>query len=385
MDVVEDRCPYLTPFPISSVNLISAPTSTGKTWLIEHFIKHRDFYFQQKPLVDILIVLCNPRVDWKLDDKDKDDIEKTTQEEDNQEATATAAKLVVETIQLAEFDPDEIVRPGQLVVFEDCQTITESIRVTINVLAHHLELATVFILCQGILGSPSTFPLLSICHRLILFGSSNSAVRLGKFVIQQFYSDQEIKTFLKAIISRAEQQKTTCLIELNQIAGPNQTHFIAIDCLGSLPEEGGIIFYPHPSKIDMYQQTFSDAFLEVDPKDKTAAATAAKNVPKGSFFLVPAENVILRKGGKKRKRLPGSSLHDSDNDDEEQEEDACARNWAEMVATLDDNVALHFKSNKIQLARTFAREILSNPEFCISQPQDVNCGSGEELLNKVGS
>ena len=167
------------PFPRNSVNLVTGPTSVGKTRLITHLFNHFPVYFQP-PVHRIVVVQCNSRIqpikfNFSSDINNQHDV-------------------LVEHVTLAEFSPDEL-RAGDLVVIDDVQKVTDAIRMSISVCAHHYDLVSLFIVTHSILGHVH-FELLNLVHRAILFMKSTSNIRLSKYIGAHFYPDPELKAVL---------------------------------------------------------------------------------------------------------------------------------------------------------------------------------------------
>src|SRR6266404_2483039 len=119
-----------TPFFSNSVNIISASTNSGKSFMVCEILKNRKFFFARLP-TRAVIVLCNTNVHGE---------NYLELEEDG---------FQVEVVDLAEFDAAQNLQSQDVVIFEDVQSINQNILNTINVYGHHLDLEAVFVLCQG--------------------------------------------------------------------------------------------------------------------------------------------------------------------------------------------------------------------------------------------
>ena len=332
---VSDTAKYFVAFPRNSVTLISSPTYSGKTFLVQHIIKNSRYYFAQ-PLTRVVIILCNPRVSFDFE-----------QDPEN-------PPIEVVTCSLQDFN-DDIIQTQDLVLVEDIQFLTEEIKTITNVLCHHLDLIGVILISQGLLGQPKLFPLLSLSHRIVLFLSNSASIRLSKFILQSCYQDAELKQYLKNIISYAEREKSVLLLELNPVSGPQQPCYIAISNLANFPPASmpRPIVFPHPSKKRLYMEEFQDNSAELSGLGDDLEA-----LPEGSYILVPSSQVTRKKKG----AVAGA-------------EDDCEAHWNELMDVIHDNLENNFTGKKLILAKNLVREMLSTKQFCIS-------ASGKRIMIK---
>jgi hypothetical protein len=323
---------FYVPFPRNSVTLISSPTYSGKTYFVQQIIKQSECYFAE-PLQRVVVILSNPRVEFELDEKEH--------------------KIELVKCSLQDFEED-ILQPGDFVIVEDIQFISEQVKNICNVLCHHLNLIGVVLICQGLLGQKRLFPLLSLSHRIILFLANTACIRLSKFIIQSCYQDTELKNYLKTILSHAEREKAILLLELNPVSGSQQPFYIAISRLDNFPSDKmpRPLIFAHPSKNRLYVEEYGDNAAEMDESPE------AEDLPKGSFVLVPSENIIKR----------SSKSANAGEDD-------CEKHWNEMIETIQDTIEHNFTGKKLMLAQNLLREILSSKQFCIS-------ASGKRLIIK---
>jgi len=209
--VVKMCSSFSTIFPRNSVNIISANTNAGKTHFALEVIKNWKFY-NPTPLTRVVVVLCNSSVDgnvYKLKDVD----------------------FPIDIYSIGEFEVDEHLSEGCFLIFEDVQVVTDTILRCINIYAHHCNLASLFLICQSLLGSSDLFRLISLSHRVILFFSSSAGCRVCKYISTSFFQDAELKARLAEIISFAEKNKHILLLEVNQLNGSNKSNFLAVSGL----------------------------------------------------------------------------------------------------------------------------------------------------------
>ena len=359
--------PYFSPFPTCSVTVIPAPTFTGKSWLVKQLLLHRHLYFS-RPLTRVFIVLCNPKAGL------------IELEKEEQELKRQSSSLKLIPLSLDDYNID-LPEPGDVVIFEDVQFLTDTIRDTINVVCHHVGLAAVFVLCQGLLGCKKKFELLNYCHQAVLFMQSTSVARLANYIVQQFYQDKDTKEYLKTCIAYAERKRTVLLLELNSLSSKDRGYHIAISHLQQLmdPINPFAVIHPHPGRLGMYQNKFGHCETQfqdwVSCEEKVGGSTGATGstnndddavqttsasalpLPPSSFMLVPAENVTS-KPEQKTKEEGGDSTNGTDSSDPKQL-------WKIIVDTIEDLIEQNFHSRNWMLCKNVAREILRNKEFCI--------------------
>jgi hypothetical protein len=217
MESDEDGTPSdFQPFKRNSVNLIAAPTNTGKSYLVSHLIRHRRVYFPGNPVGRVVYVYCNassansllfpppsPLPELFLEE----DNEEEGREEIEQEEAHLTEDSEIETVHLRLEDftsPKSFLREQDLVVFEDVNFAHPAIWLTVNVYTHHLNLCSTFIICQALIGGENKqklSPLLSLVHNVLLLFSSNTVARYFKYILTYFFHDGDTREYLKQILS----------------------------------------------------------------------------------------------------------------------------------------------------------------------------------------
>ena len=308
---------FSVPFLPNLVTVFPSLSSSGKSHLVKHIINHPNDYFV-KPPAKVVIVLCNSKVEAFVEDD-------------------TSVLL------LQDFHPETDLEPETLLIFEDVQALTEKISTCINVYCHHLNLAGIFILVQGLLGRSQVFPLLTLSHRVVLFLQSTAVSRLANYILQ-FYQDQELRTYIKTILAIAQRQEDIVLLEINKVRGPNQPYYVAIQGLDkfAMDSDNRPIIFPQPNKLQLYRDMYSDNYAESD-----------ETLPAGSFLLVPAENVT-----KKIAKTKGNSDHD---------QDECQLMWNQTLDLIRENLENNFPRKKLMLAENLVREIMRTQQFCVTK------------------
>jgi hypothetical protein len=322
---------YLVPFFPHSVNVICSATNSGKTTLLINILKHRNFCFV-KQIEKAIIVLCNPQVNG---------------EPYLQLADET---LEIEVIYLDEFSPKDHLSSNVVLIFEDVPSLTKDILDCINVFAHHLNLASLFIVCQTIFAEEEFKLLLSLAHRIFIYFSGTGGTKLAQHIRQFFFVNAELKEYFKTIISYAERNKNIVLFELNEIARKDKPHFLAISGFENIfDQESGdkkkpTVIFPHLHKQHQYENMFYDNETKVEGIDPAT-------LPRGSYLLVKAENVTSKK-----KKKENQSLDETD----------CEKDWNLVNEIIANDIHTGLPYNKQLKSKNLAKSILNSKFFCIT-------------------
>ena len=257
---------FFTPFYPHSVTILSAPSNAGKSTLVQNIIKNRNNCFHRE-FNRVVVIFCNEKVNSVPYD------------------TLASDQLHIESCYLQDFSTQDLL-PNDLVIFEDVLKITDAIQETIKVLAHHLDLASVFIVVQSVYNDHFKV-LLSISHQIIIFLNGTQGTKLAQQLKQYFFTSPEIKEKIKSIILEAEKYKDTVLLKLNNIARKDEPYFFAICGLENFVENFNssqrIFVFPQLHCEHLYKTMFEDNFVELDMDPNT--------IPKGAYVLVPAAQV----------------------------------------------------------------------------------------------
>ena len=323
---------FFVPFFPQSVNVISATTNSGKTSLLINILKQRNFCFI-RPFSKVVVILCNPKVDGSIYQELADD------------------SLEVDICYLEDFSPDENLSENALVIFEDVSRLSDPILECINVNAHHLDLASLFIVCQSIFAEEDFKSLLSLAHRIFIYFSGTGGTKLAQYIRKFFFVNAELKEYFGRIISYGESHKVIVLFELNEIARKDKPHFLALAGFENLFNQdtaennmGHTLVFPHLHKQNMYENEFGDNNAEIEGIDPST-------LPRGSYLLVKAENVT-------KKTKKGKTV--SDNMTE------CEKDWEHLNNMLKDDIeSLNLRQQRP--ARDLAKSMLSSKSFCISK------------------
>lgn len=325
-------------FPRHSVNLLTGPTSVGKTFFVTHIINHYKQYFvAEKNKVDrIFIVLCNERVQPVTLSPELD--------------------LPVEQVSLGDFQIDDLAE-NDLVLIDDVQHLTDTIRLALSVAVHHYNLASLFIVTHSLLGSQN-FELLNYCHRIFLFMRAASNTRLTKYIIDHFYAERELKEYLKSVVEFCVKEKDILALELNRVAHQqSEQHFLGLSHLTQWTSESSypyFLLYPMPMFEEDYSTHFKDSVAFDDPHQSPPDLPISE-LPKHTCIAVPAKVVK-------------AAIADKTKDSADIDADKCAeRNqWNQTALEIEENIEDFFPTHRWHHAKNLAREILKNPNVCVT-------------------
>jgi hypothetical protein len=227
------------------------------------------------------------------------------------------------------------------------------------VFAHHLNLASLFIVCQSIFAEEEFKLLLSLAHRIFIYFSGTGGTKLAQHIRQFFFVNAELKEYFKTIISYAERNKNIVLFELNEIARKDKPHFLAISGFENIfnqtsdnddsgDESNSItkptVIFPHLHKQHKYETMFHDNETEIEGIDPAT-------LPRGSYLLVKAENVTSKKTKKQNQML---------------NETDCEKDWKVVNDVISSDIETGLLYAKQQKAKNLAKSILNSKFFCIT-------------------
>jgi hypothetical protein len=321
-----------TPFPKYSVNIVTGPTFVGKTYFITQLVNNKKIFFDS-PVGRIVVVLCNSRVRSISFDPDLD--------------------VPVEQVLLSDFVIDHL-EDNDLVVIDDLQHITPEVKLAISVCAHHQGLASLFVVTHSLLGS-SNFELLKLCHRVFVFLGSVANKQLTKYIFDRYYSDPEIKNYLGQVLNFCSKENQVLAIELSPIGHTPQT-VLAFSHLSRLISDNYCLLYPWPH----YGQTFSRRFqtrapvrLAPDMSVNFVEGESVENLPDNTLVALPSRFLV--------QQIASTSTGAGT------EECADRQTWETTLEDIEDNIESFFPVKRWKLCKNMAKEILSNPKFCVTR------------------
>ena len=319
------------PFPRNSVNLVTGPTSSGKTYFVSRILENFQVYFQG-PVERIVVVLCNDR------------IQNLSLNLNSEEETS------IIQVPLKNFDPDQL-QENDLVVIDDLQALTDVIRLTISVCAHHYNLASLFVITHSLLGNKKNFELLSLCHRIFLFLKGTANARLFKYLNSNFYQDPDIQQALKDIVPFCQRNNQVLGLELNPLAS-NSADTKRIGVLGfshlpSLVSKGYFIIYTTSQLAMDYDEHANH--IRVEPELASDFVDENTQLPKYSLVVVPASSVISSHKPKEEEKIMCSAQ----------------QQWSETLEEIEELIEANFKPSRWRDCKNLAKEILKNKNWCV--------------------
>lgn len=334
------------PFPHGSINLLVGPSNVGKSTYVANLLQTPDLFFTRPLFQRVVVVNCHSAVG--------------TSQYQNTTTGENTATPVIHCL-LSNFEVD-ILEAGDILIFEDVQEISAVIKLAVTTIVHHLNLSGCFIICHSILGS-RLFEILQFCHQVILFLTSSAVSRLALYIVRTFFVDEQLKNYLKGIISTAESQQAILHLSLNPIAGARNPNHLALSHLLNLKEENGgfCIIYPNLRKMKDYemedcsssqQPEFEDTFLEQLPE----------NLNSESYLMINAKSV--KNLTEQQQQQQHNQRHNS------LDQAKCAENsgeeqWLLAVTELEADIEDSFPAAKIFKAKALARELLKNSSLCL--------------------
>lgn len=370
-----------SPFPKYSVNIVTGPTFVGKTYFITQLVNRYKTYFESE-VGRVFVVLCNSRV--------------------NAINFSETLDVPVEQVLLSDFNPDQL-EYNDLVIIDDLQHLTPEVKLTISVCAHHTSLASLFVVTHSLLGS-SNFELLSLCHRIFLFLGSTANNRLTSFILDRFFTDPEVKAYLKTVLNFCSGQNEVLALELSPVGLSPPQMILAFSHLSQLhpssqrertapndrntedvvedhskkektvEKRGFCLLYPSPHFGEKFAGRFPAGSsaknkrgsaippVLVDTEQKEDGimsinfinSDSTRNLPPNTLIALPAHFVI--------DQVASASAPKAD-------ETECAdrESWETTMENIEDNIESYFPLKRWKICKNLAREILSNPKFCITR------------------
>lgn len=326
------------PFPRNSVNLVTGPTSSGKTYFVSRLLENYRVYFQG-PVDRIVVILCNDRIQNLT-------LNLNSEEEEEEEGLP-----VILQIPLPDFDPDQL-QENDLVVIDDLQALTDVIRLTISVCAHHYNLASLFIVTHSLLGNRKHFELLSLCHRIFLFLKGTANVRLFKYLNSNFYQDPDIQQALREIVPFCQRNNQVLALELNPLAS-NSTEHRKLNVLGfshlpSLASSGYFLIYTTSHSAMEYDENTNHYRVDQELASDLIQENP-KQLPKYALVVVPVSSIV------------------SSHKPSEEGTSKCSaqQQWAQTLEEIEELIESNFKPSRWNVLKSLAREILKNKNWCV--------------------
>ena len=309
------------PFVPNSVNILTASTNSGKTTFLINTLKHLQCYYSG-PVEGAIVVLCNPCVDGDIYKQLESDI------------------FSVEIEYCETFETSSL-KENFVLIFEDVSVLSPIIFECCNVKAHHLNLASIFIVVQFALDNQFK-PLLSVAQNIIFSYIGVNGVRLSKYINKYYTAGQDLKDYLTHITLNSAKLNALLLLQLNQIARSDQPNFFAIAGVDNMFKNNSstpTLIFPQLNKQQAYQEAYEDNEAEIDVDPST--------LPQDAYILVPVKNVKKRSQRMK-------------------EETSSEKKWNDLNETLKHEIQLNMKLKKQQPALQIVSKMLRYSDFSFS-------------------
>ena len=323
----------IIPFYENSVNLLCGTTNGGKTTFLINVMKHRHLYFSCN-IKGLIVIMCNPVVDG--------DIYKTLETD----------AFSVDIVYLDTFDVTEHLKENFVVIFEDVSLVSPIIFDVINVYTHHLNLSSVFIVCQSIFKDKFR-ELLSMTHNLIFSFHGANGVRVAKYINHYFCAGDDLKKYLTDITNLSSKLNALVLLQLNALAkqkGPQYFAIVGIENLYKQKHDHLTLVFPQLGLDEQaYQTMYSENETELEDVD-------ADTFPSNTYVLVPIKNVkkkALSKNGQQQQHASLTTVEEK---------------WNYLNENLKEEILNMFTHTKKQKpALLIASKMLKTKDFSFSK------------------
>ena len=312
------------PFYSNSVNILCSTTNGGKTTFLVNVLKNRTAYFSCD-VQGVIVVMCNSVVEG--------DVYKELETDD----------FEVQVLYLDTFEVEHL-KENYVIIFEDVSIVSQIIFDVINVYTHHLNLSSVFVVCQSIFKDKFR-DLLSLAHNLIFSFSGANGVRLAKYINHYFLAGDELKKYLMEITNLSSKLNSLVLLQLNAMAKKDVPKYFAIVGIENLYKDHGsnlTLVFPQLGTEQLYSAMFEDNETELENFD-------SDTFPSNAFVLVPIKNVK-----KKSEQTKGTTTVE--------------QKWNYLNENLKEEILNTFTHTKKQKpALLIAAKMLKNKDFSFSK------------------
>ena len=310
------------PFYPHSVNILTAPTNSGKTTFLIDTLKHFQTYYTG-PVEGALIVLCNPVVDGECYKQLETDT------------------FSVDIDYIENFDALDL-KENFVLIFEDVSVLSPVILECCNVRSHHLNLATIFVIVQSVLDN-NFKTLLPLAQNLIYSFSGVNGVRLTKYIKKYYLAADDVKEYYNSITQNTAKLDSFLLLNLNQIARTDRPNYFAIVGVNNMHKQNldsPTLVFPQLNREASYRMAYDD-------NQTNESAIDPSTLPQNAYLLVPMKNVI------KRSQQP-------------KEESSKEEKWNALNNMLKQEIQLSMRGRKTQAALAIVSKMLRYSDFSFS-------------------
>lgn len=359
---------FVTVFPPHTTCALLGTSLSGKSTYLKFILKNIDSLFELGcDISAVYIVYCDIKSTFHFSVKDT-----LTDYCDIFPCIYVNNKPLYQTY-LSDFEPENL-STNSILIFEDVSDFHSLIKSSIHFYTHHLKLAATFIVCQTLSGRLSELSLL--VQKVIFFTRSKSVAKEFKLVLNKFFPSDTYKQYLQTVYQFVEQSNDKLLLSLfNQYS--KQLTYLALSHL-ELLEIGGAKAYTGPfSNIDFdytdsmdIDKTFLDNYSEMAAGNDDAehaheahfgGNNAGVEIPKNTLILMPVKYLNF----KKQEQVENDGTRNCLNSKQKEE-------WNSLISALSINIEEIFKIKERTAARFLMKEILSNPNFCITSNKMIS-------------
>lgn len=349
------------PFPKENSTILVGNSRCGKSSYLKELFEHAKVYFEV-PISKVFVINYNDCVKFEPLAGGQPT---QTQEEDEEEE---------ENHQYQYPPPLETFSPGQInlnqlpknaiVIFEDVQSMDTSMLETINMLNHHLHLAHVFIVTQGLL-STTQFQLIQFVHSIIFFLCNKSVTKLFRYLISTTYKSADMVQYLQSIVNYCDDRDLPVHLLLNK-SYQAPYHHLLIHVL-KYHSHGYAVAFPFLNETSKYQDLCSKAKkMSLSDDSERPLTPPPKDLPKNAFIILDAQRVQ-------------SVFADESSDGEEEEKENGQRKrskketltctsmteWNELREELNQWIDMSVNPKQHFKAKRMVEAIMNTPSLCV--------------------
>lgn len=326
--------PCLPLFPRKSVNLVSAPSNTGKTTLLQNILRYRQHFFDSDGVKGLIYVNCSASSSIASLENPFEEFEKEFE------------VLVFALGDVEDVDSLLKEREGYVVILDDVVAVGPVVDYFVTYATNHGEV-TLFLVTQSLLANKKLYSLIYKVHTLTLFFGNSYTPPLVRQLLKDFVLDEELKRSLKAYFGKCETNRLTCLVKLNAPASSPPAYkkvrvFSGINQLFS-GSRGYCVVYPEPNQAESLQ-----SFMEFGPE-----------VDGETLVLVKAKFVKRRAEEEGDQQRPSGSESARDKS-----------KWSSMYKRVLEDLKLAFHVKKWKQVVSLFKEILRIDDFILGSKQD---------------
>jgi len=326
--------PCLPLFPRKSVNLISAPSNTGKTTLLQNILRYRQHFFDQDGVKGLIYVNCSAGSASAV-------LENPFEEFEGEFEVLVFALGDVEDVDSLLKD-----REGYVVILDDVVAVGPVVDYFVTYATNHGEV-TLFLVTQSLLSNKKLYSLIYKVHTLTLFFGNSYTPPLVRQLLKDFVLDEELKRSLRAYFGKCETNRLTCLLKLNAPASAPFAYkkvrvFAGINQLFSGPR-GYCVVHPEQNQAQSLQSA-----MEFGPE-----------VDGETLVLVKAKFVKRREEEEGEQQRPESSESNRDKS-----------KWSDMYKRVLEDLKAYFNVTKWKNVVSLFKEILRIEDFTLGSKQD---------------